>query len=66
MSAVSSAVNLLSHVNATARASSPEHFPAMSRSGVRDLLRFVGAATITGVVASLLLMAAILFLVGSA
>ncbi|MDR2244163.1 MAG: marine proteobacterial sortase target protein [Burkholderiales bacterium] len=40
---------------------SRERFPAMNRSGVRDLLRFVGAALITGLVASLLLMAAILF-----
>ncbi|MDR2016880.1 MAG: marine proteobacterial sortase target protein [Burkholderiales bacterium] len=45
--------------------SSSERFPAVSRHGVRDLLRFVGAALITGLVASLILMAAILFFAGN-
>ncbi|MCL2872321.1 MAG: hypothetical protein FWF41_04995 [Betaproteobacteria bacterium] len=45
---------------------SPERFPVMGRSGVRTLLRFVGAALMTGLLSSLVLMAAILFLVGSA
>ncbi|MDR0770366.1 MAG: marine proteobacterial sortase target protein [Burkholderiales bacterium] len=44
----------------------PQRFPAMRRSGLRDLLRFVGAALMTGLVASLVLMAAILFLAGNA
>lgn len=46
--------------------SSPERFPAMGRSGVRALLRFVGAALMTGLISSLVLMAAILFLASSA
>jgi Ca-activated chloride channel family protein len=39
---------------------SSERFPAASRSRTRDLLRFVGAALMAGLIASLVLMAAIL------
>jgi Ca-activated chloride channel family protein len=49
------------HDVAATRSSSPDRFPAMNRSGMRDLLRFVGAALMAGLIASLVLMAAILF-----
>ncbi|MDR0251533.1 MAG: marine proteobacterial sortase target protein [Burkholderiales bacterium] len=48
--------------DAATRSSSPsERFSAMNRNRVRDLLRFVGAALMTGLIASLVLMATILF-----